>query len=106
MDDIENTLKSILGDDAEEKIKSALSSLGAPKPDSGATGNMDISPADFGLNDAARLKGMIEGMLSSRNDPRSNLLMSLRPYMRAERQKSIDSAVKLMGLLSLINGMK
>ena len=33
----------------------------------------------------------------NKNDPRTNLLLSLKPYMREGRKHSIDSAVRLFG---------
>ena len=93
MADITDTLKGILGDDAEDKIKNVLGSI------SGDTGS---ASAGTGMADIMQLRSMIEGMASNRNDPRTNLLMSLKPYMRDGRKQSIDSAVKLMGIMNII----
>ena len=103
-DDILNTLKGILGDNAEDKIQSVLSSL----RDSGGTSTESNSfsvpdgssspslPSDM-LSSVNGLKNIIDG-LGAPNDSRTNLLMSLRPFMRSERQQSIDSAVKLLNI--------
>lgn len=99
MADIADTLKNILGDDAEEKIKSAVNSLSTLDGDKG---DIDFDKGGE-ANDIMQLRGMIESMMTNRNDPGSNLLLSLKPYMRTERKNSIDSAVKLMGILKLIN---
>lgn len=96
MADIADTLKSILGDDAEDKIKDVLGSLST---DSSAN-VPDIN--NSGLNEIMQLRSMIESMTSGRNDPRTNLLRALRPYMREERKQSIDSAVRLMGIANII----
>ena len=37
-------------------------------------------------------------MNSNKNDPRSNLLMSLKPYLKESRKKKVDQYVKLFGL--------
>ena len=91
MADAMETLKGLLGDDAEDKIRSAMGAL---------SGGGAISPADSG-GDLAELRSLIDRLSSSRSDPRANLLMSLRPYMREGRQRSIDSAVKLLNLSKL-----
>ncbi|MDO4618198.1 MAG: hypothetical protein Q4B31_01580 [Clostridia bacterium] len=83
MADIMDTLKDLLGDDAEEKIKSVMSSIG---DDSGSI-NMD---------DISRI-----GSILSKGDERSNLLLSLKPFMRSSRQQGIDSAIKLLSLSKL-----
>lgn len=93
MADAMDTLKNILGDDAEDKIKNVMSSFSGG--DSGGGG------FDNDSMEVAQIREMINQLGSSRNDPRSNLLMSLKPYMRETRQRSIDSAVKLLNLTKL-----
>jgi len=44
-----------------------------------------------------QIKNMFDRMTNS-NDQRSNLLMSLKPFMRTERQRSIDRVTKLMNI--------
>lgn len=90
MADAMDTLKNILGDDAEDKIKNVMSSF--------SSGN-EVN--DDNMDYLLQMRDLIDQLGKSRNDPRSNLLMSLRPYMRANRQKSIDSAVKLLNLTKL-----
>ena len=116
MSDMMDTLKSLLGDDAEGKIKAALNTLSAEagkSSDSDETAPIEtediqlppavqtsasassVSPDSIGQ--IMKLKSLAED-LAQPNDPRSQLLMSLRPYMRSSRQKSIDSAIKLLNL--------
>ncbi|MCI8404647.1 MAG: hypothetical protein HFE49_07065 [Clostridia bacterium] len=95
MADAMDTLKNILGDDAEDKIRNVMGSLSASSDSSDTGFNAD------GLNQVMQLKNIVDSMTNNRNDPRTNLLMSLKPYMRSGRQRSIDSAVKLLGLTNL-----
>ena len=97
MADAMDTLKNILGDDAEDKIKNVMSSLSSS---SGDTPLPDFGGAD-GLNQLMQMKDIMQSLTMNRNDPRANLLMSLKPYMRSGRQRSIDSAVRLLGLTSV-----
>lgn len=92
MADAMDTLKNILGDDAEDKIKNMMNSFS-----SGGDNAQNDDSAEYLMN----IKNMVDGLSNSRNDPRSNLLMSLKPYMRQSRQRSIDSAVKLLNLTKL-----
>lgn len=96
MADAMDTLKNILGDDAEDKIKNVMSSLSSS--DNGEAA--ESFDAD-NLSQLMQIKDIMQSMTSNRNDPRTNLLLSLKPYMRSNRQKSIDSAVKLLGLTNL-----
>ena len=109
MSDMMSTLKGFLGENAEEKIKNAMSMLS----DSGAlesenqdknvsenlprnnTNSVGLPPESLEM--LMQLKGMAD-RISTANDSRSNLLMSLRPFMRSERQQSIDKMVRLMNI--------
>lgn len=121
--DILGSLKGLLGDNADEKINAVMNMLGSnqggshkdvvnvddsivvDKDNSFLTTNKNkeksSGSSNFltpeGLEYAAKIKGIIDEM-GSANDPRSNLLMSLRPYMRDTRKKSIDNAVKILNL--------
>lgn len=88
MADAMDALKNILGDGAEDKIRDVMSSFSG--------GGNDGDSADL-----MQIRDMINNLGRSTNDPRSNLLMSLKPYMRSSRQHSIDSAVKLLNLTKL-----
>ncbi len=90
MADMMETLKGMLGDDAEDKIKTVLGGL-----QSGGEGG---ALSDGSQNDyLSQIKSLV-GQMGSANDSRSNLLLSLKPYMRTERRQSIDNAVKILNL--------
>ena len=102
-------LKGILGDGAEEKIASVMQSLSSGGGDGsaevpkisetsqqGASGGFDENTLGYIM----RMKGIIDEM-NRTDDDRSRLLLSLRPYMREGRQKSIDSALKIMALTKI-----
>ncbi len=95
MADAIDTLKNILGDDAEDKIKNVMSSLSSSQTSLPTEMNSD------GLEQIMQVKNIFDSISQNRNDPRTNLLLSLKPYMRGGRQKSIDSAVKLLGLTNI-----
>ena len=106
-----DTIKSLLGDDADEKIKAALGSLSAAdvgggndeetsKP-SGSLQSISSALDDGTLDSIMQIKSIIDHLSTSKNDTRSNLLMSLKPYMRGSRQNSIDTAVKMLNLSKL-----
>ncbi len=116
--DMLNTLKGLLGDNAEEKIGMVMDALKSnnEKPinvdeDIVFDKSDDSVPLGIGENNTSgdssqyiyQIKNLI-GQMSNSNDSRSNLLMSLRPYMRDNRKKSIDNVVKILNL-SKISGL-
>ena len=86
MADMMDTLKDLLGDDAENKIKTVMDMLKG-----------DGKSEDNNSFDLSKLQD-IGNILSAPDDERSRLLLSLKPFMRSSRQKGIDSAVKLLTL--------
>ena len=40
----------------------------------------------------------MDSMNSNKDDPRTNLLMSLKPYLKESRKEKVDQYVKLFGL--------
>ena len=48
-----------------------------------------------------QMRDIMSKLTDSRGDSRSNLLMSLKPYMRDNRKRSIDSAVRLLNISKL-----
>ncbi len=118
--DLLNSLKGMLGDNADEKINAVMNMLKSGgdqpqqeviKPDddiiitdnknsSPSAGNQSLPLTAEGIEYLGKIKHIVDE-LGSANDQRSNLLMSLRPYMRDERKRSIDNAVKILNLSRL-----
>lgn len=98
-------LKGLLGNDAEEKIKSLFSSEPEKQYDEPIeTESTKAIQVMNNNNDYAERIRSLFNELSSSNDPRSQLLMSLKPYMNESRRKGIDNAVKLLNI-SKLSGM-
>lgn len=115
MADMMSTLKGFLGDNADEKIGKAMEMLKSSgmlenkgndladqiensitvseKPQQNSLPN--LTPE--GLEMIGQIKGMFDRMTNT-NDSRSNLLLSLKPFMRTERQRSIDRVTKLINI--------
>ena len=93
-----NSIKSLLGDNADEKIQSVVNSLSAnTESDNVETPNV---LNDDSMQYIMKMKGILDEMRHS-NDARSNLLMSLKPYMRDSRKQSIDNALRLLSISKL-----
>lgn len=96
-----NAIKGLLGDNADEKIQSVVNSLSASAQDGGISDSETAQSVDLLSDDSMqyilKMKGLLDEM-SHTNDARSNLLLSLKPYMRRSRQQGIDNALKLLSL--------
>lgn len=122
MADMMSTLRGFLGDGADEKIQGALEMLKSSgmMDDSGKKTQDGISASKSEINvntgnntssglpnlnpEGFEMIGQIKGVfdrISNSNDSRSNLLLSLKPFMRADRQRSIDRVAKMMNIARL-----
>ena len=94
MADIADTLKNLLGDNADEKISSVMNMLSENTASSNTENNSDS-------NIISQANGLISQLSHIPGDDRSNLLMSLKPFMRQSRKDSIDKAVKMLNFAQL-----
>ncbi len=136
MADMMSTLKALLGDNADEKINSAMNMLQSSgllsqvsgggvtnqtnnqtvqeavtqassgtentvsqtsAPANALTGGANSVLTPEGMQFLNQIRGMVDQVTNS-NDSRSNLLRSLRPFMRSDRQQSIDRAIRIMNI--------
>lgn len=65
--------------------------------------NFDFSQID--MNTILKMKSIME-KLNTSNDPRSNLLYSLKPYLREERKNKVDQYANLLNVAKIANILK
>lgn len=108
MADMMDTLKELLGDDADNKINSIMQIIN-PSGKEQASPTTDIPPkitdSDGGFNITPEMlltmQRVMKKIQSGGSDDRTKLLMSLKPYMRKTRRDTIDSAVKMLNMSQL-----
>jgi len=94
------TLMGMLGDNPEQKIATALSSLGidsegeekAPEPEPKEEAGLELDA----LLQIGNLISQVNG-----EDERARLLLALKPFISEERRPKIDTAVKLLKLAKM-----
>lgn len=92
--EIPDNIKDILGNISSSQI-SGVSSINKNEEDSkeknASTSNIDISTM-------LKIKSIIDSMNNSQNDPRANLLNSLKPYLKNSRKEKVDQYIKLFNM--------
>ena len=66
-------------------------------------GGFDFSSID--MNTILKMKSVMEKM-NSKNDPRANLLYSLKPYLRDERKDKLDQYANLLNVAKIADLLK
>lgn len=108
MADMMDTLKDLLGDDADNKLNSIMQIInpnGNRNAASGPTEQVKAQNGDDGFNITPEMLLTIQNTMkrlqNGGGDDRTRLLMSLKPYMRKARRDTIDSAVKMLNMSQL-----
>lgn len=63
--------------------------------------NSNTTP-EFDIGTILKMKKIMDSMNSNKNDPRANLLRSLKPYLKHSRQDKVDQYIKLFNMSKVI----
>lgn len=121
MDNIGSILNS-LSDEDMESIKGMASTFfgsgeesSEPKQNTNqstnqANSNQSESSSDFDFNldfeSIAKITSIMSKLSNKKKDPRSDLLMALRPLLSQSRQEKVDQATKIIQLLEILPLLK
>lgn len=56
------------------------------------------SVPNFDMDTMLKMKTIIDNMNKTQNDPRANLLKSLKPYLKPSRKDKVDQYIKLFSM--------
>ncbi len=91
-----------------DEMKGILSSLSSNSSNSGASSNDSSSdnssdaPPSIDFETLLKMKSIMEKLNNNRNDPRANLLLSLKPYLKDSRKDKVDQYIKLFGMSKVL----
>lgn len=107
MEQINNMMKN---NQIPDDIKNIINSMSQNSSNSGNTDSQvkdtsssentssDSSIPEFDMATIMKLKRVMESMKSSSNDPRANLLKSLKPYLKDSRKEKVDQYIQIFGM--------
>lgn len=114
MADMMDTLKGLLGDNADEKLNGILGILNSDKPAEGgevSSAARDMTAPDNAAKNTSgpsvspefllQAQQLMSQISSTGSDDRTALLKSLKPFMRESRRETIDDAIKLMNFAQI-----
>lgn len=97
-----NQLQTMLSSDEGKKdLENMIGSLGLTE------NNAPVKPQDpiFNPENMLKMKSVMDSF-QRRDDPRSQLLLALKPYLSSARSARIDTAIRLLSLGKLPELMK
>lgn len=87
-----------------DEMKNILSSLSQNSENRSEEQNKEntsaegMDPSSIDFETIMKMKNIMEKMKGSGNDPRANLLLSLKPYLKESRKDKVDQYIKLFGM--------
>lgn len=113
-DDISDKVKALLEDpDMVAKIAAIASSLGGSNSSPAAFAESETKPAESEIKPAAVQTNSVNSIESTisklpdvlktapKNDPRVELLKSLKPFLRSDRQSKVDNLTRALSVANL-----
>ena len=94
------------GQNPQSTISSLFQSFG--KENEANHSSTDSSANPFGNIDMAtlmKMKGVMDKMNSNQDNPRSNLLRSLKPYLKPSRKEKVEQYIGLLNMEQVIEGL-
>ena len=93
--------------DEMKDILSSISSNSSNSNNSGNSSNSSSTNASGSTNSSIdfetilKMKSIVDKM-NNTNDPRSTLLLSLKPYLKESRKEKVDQYIKLFGMSKVL----
>lgn len=94
-------INKILSQVSPEMINNLSSSL---NPNSSANNNSNQNNFNLDMNTILKMKSIMENM-NNKNDPRANLLYSLKPYLRESKKDKVDQYVNMLNISKIADFM-
>lgn len=104
MSDLINKFSQMLKSNAmPDEIKNVINNLSSSNSDVSSKSAEDSelgsnSSPEFDINTMLKMKSIIDAMNKEKNDPRANLLKSLKPYLKESRKEKVDQYIQLFNM--------
>ena len=106
MSNLINQISSMLkNNEIPEEIKTMVSGLGQNNKENSTSSNIATpnknssnQTPDIDMETILKIKKVMDSMKETRNDPRANLLRSLKPYLKDSRKDKIEQYIQFLGI--------
>ena len=92
-DDIKNIINNFSSNNKNSNAEDISSANKHSTNTSSSESNSDI---DIGM--ILKMKKIMDSMKNNKDDPRANLLLSLKPYLKNSRQEKVEQYIKLFNM--------
>lgn len=86
----------------EDALKNIFNNLNANNQTASENSENTENNFNFDINTMLKMKNIMDKMNSTKNDSRSNLLLSLKPYLNDGRKKKLDQYMQFLNISKII----
>ena len=94
-DDVSSNSNNI----SEDTIQNVLNNFNNQSSDNSSNAENNFN---FDMNTILKMKSIMDKVNSNKNDPRANLLLSLKPYLNNERKQKLDQYMQFLNISKII----
>ena len=100
MNNIMEQLNQMLNNNSvPDELKAIVDNLKNSSNDkSSEQSSNDSNSFNIDMNTMLKMKQVMDSINSNKDDPRTNLLLSLKPYLKDSRKKKVEQYIKLFGI--------
>lgn len=95
-DEIKNMINNLTNNSQNSNEDKNSSNVSSNTTSSSSTENNSIP--EFDIATMMKIKKIMDSMKENRNDPKTNLLKSLKPYLKDSRKEKVDQYIQLFGM--------
>ena len=92
-DDIKNMINQLSNNNSKNNSQSNSEDVS-----SNNTSSENSSIPNFDIVTMMKMKNIMDAMKTSKDDPRANLLRSLKPYLKESRKEKVDQYIQIFGM--------
>ncbi len=81
-----------------DEIKNIMGNLASNSSEEKKDSSEQTENSNFDINTMLKMKSIIDNMNRGQNDPRANLLRSLKPYLKPSRKEKVEQYIKLFSM--------
>lgn len=108
--EVPDNIKSMLQNFTANKSSESTSSTTSPEEETHTTdssnesGNTETSNpfGNIDIGTIMKMKSIMDKMNQKKDDPRSNLLLSLKPYLKPSRKQKVDQYIQLFSMTEIL----
>lgn len=92
-------------DEVREMMNQFSSNSNSTNDNDSVNDTSDTTIPNIDMATMLKMKSIIESMNKPQNDPRANLLKSLKPYLKASRKGKVDQYIQLFSMGKVFEAM-